>query len=160
MSAFTLVYTRAYTIQFYSDDVNIPFPNVVKSVTNTSAIPNKLVDISGNFSGIQVGDTVVKMTGTQDSAYVIGIENNTTLLLSKDLSLLIGDVCDIHQGQNYGCYIYVPYIDYTVDGSGSLQVETIGGDVVSFFNPPAGILPVQVVKVMSATDIAKLRALW
>lgn len=160
MSTFTLVYTRAYAIPFYSDDVNIPFPNVVKSVTNTSAIPNKLVDISGNFSGIQVGDTVVKMSGTPDSAYVIGIENNTTLLLSKDLSLLIGDVCNIHQGQNYGCYIYVPYIDYTVDGNGTLEVETIGGDIVTFFNPPAGVLPVQVFKVRTVTSIGKLIALW
>jgi len=41
-----------------------------------------------------------------------------------------------------------------------LDVETIGGDQVIFNDPPAGILPVQVRKVLQDTTATNLVALW
>ena len=154
MSAFTLIYTRALNLSFYSDDVNIPFPNVVKTGTNTTVVTNKLVDSTANFSGIQVGDTVYN-SDALILAYVVAVENNTTLLLSDDAFSSGSENYTIYQGQNYGCYIYVP-----AASPGIIEVETIGGDIVSFFDPPAGVLPVQVRKNKSGTTISKLIALW
>jgi hypothetical protein len=154
MSAFTLVYTRALPITWYSDLVNIPFPNVVKTGTNGAVATNQLIDASANFQGIQVGDTVVNHTD-MTAAYVTGFINNTTLLLSDDAFSSGGSSYSIYQGQNYGCYIYVP-----AASTGQIQVETIGGDIVTFFDPPAGVLPVQVFKNMSGTSVPKLIALW
>jgi hypothetical protein len=154
MSAFTLIYTRALELPFYSDTVNIPFPNVVKTGTNTSVVANKLVDSTANFSGIQVGDTVYN-SNDLILAYVVAVENNTTLLLSDDAFTSGGAAYTIYQGQNYGCYIYVP-----AASAGNIEVETIGGDIVTFFAPPGGVLPVQVFKIMSGTSINDLVALW
>lgn len=158
MSAFTLVYTRAFQIPFFSDSVNIPYPNVVKQGTNTSTAINQLKDSSANFSGIQVGDTVFN-DSAQMSANVVGVENSKTLILSDDIFTSGGDSYTIYQGMNNGCYIYVPDGVFA-GGGGVLEVETIGGDIVSFFNPPAGVLPVQVFKVRTGTSIGKLLALW
>jgi hypothetical protein len=154
MSAFTLIYTRALQLPFYSDTVNIPFPNVVKTGTNTSVVANKLVDSTANFSGIQVGDTVYN-SDALILAYVVAVENNTTLLLSDDAFTVGSENYTIYQGANYGCYIYVP-----AASPGNIEVETIGGDTISFFDPPAGVLPVQVFKIKSNTTINNLVALW
>jgi len=154
MSAFTLIYTRALELSFYSDDVNIPFPNVVKTGTNTSVVANKLVDSTANFSGIQVGDTVYNSIDLI-LAYVVAVENNTTLLLSDDAFTSGSATYKIYQGKNNGCYIYIP-----AESPGTVEVETIGGDIVSFFDPPAGVLPIQVFKIRSGTNISKLIALW
>lgn len=158
MSTFTLVYTRALPISFYSDDVDIPFPNVVSTGGVTSLIANQLKCSSADFDGIQNG-SIVRCETTQLSAYVIGFVDSNTLLLSSDIFSTIGDDFTIYSGTNDGCYIYVPTISYSVS-SGLLEVETIGGDIVTFANPPAGILPVQVRKIRTSTDILKLIALW
>jgi hypothetical protein len=159
MSAFTLVYTRALTLDTYSDKVNIPFPNVVKTGTNTAIITNQLRDSSANFNGIQVGDTVYNSSSTI-YAYVTGFVDSITLLLSDDIFSSTGEEYIIYQGQNNGCYIYVPNYTAGAPSTGVIEVETIGGDIVTFNNPPAGVLPIQVFKVMPNTTIAKLVALW
>ena len=156
MSAFTLIYTRALSLDFYSDDVNIPFPNVVKTGTNTSVVAGRLVDSTANFSGIQVGDTVYN-SDALILAYVVAVENNTTLLLSDDAFTSGSENYKIYQGKNNGCYIYIPA---GVTPGSIVEVETIGGDIVSFFDPPAGVLPVQVFKNKSGTTINRLIALW
>jgi len=157
MSAFTLVYTRAYTVDIYSDKVDIPFPNLAKSGTTTSVASFQLIDISADFSGIQVGDTVVDVSNGM--AYVTGIINSTTLLISEDIFIGAGQNYQIYQGQNYGCYLYIPGgLDYSIGQL--LEVETIGGDTVRFFNPPAGVLPVQVRKITTNTNFFKIVALW
>jgi len=158
MSAFTLVYTRAWQVNAYSNKVNIPFPNLVKTGQSSSAATYRLIDSSANFQGIQVGDIIFGGT-SPGLAYVTSVVNNTTLDISEDLFTGTAEDYEIYQGQNYGCYIYVPSgLDYT---SGMvLEVETIGGDIISFFNPPAGVLPVQVSKVRTSTNFFKLVALW
>lgn len=158
MSAFTLVYTRAWMIPAYSDKVNIPFPNQVKSGITTAAPSFQLVDSSADFSGIQVGDTVYSLT-TNSFAYVREIIDNTTIALTENIFTAAGQNYAIYQGQNYGCYLYIPSgLDYSTGVL--LEVETIGGDIVQFNNPPAGVLPVQVFKVLPATDILNIVALW
>ena len=157
MSAFTLVYTRAINLPFKSSTVNIPFPNIVKTGTPTSTVAFQLVDISADFDGIQVGD-IVYNTVTFQPAYVTGIISEKILLLSADI-FAATNTYTIYQGNNYGCYIYFPYVDYIVDGDGTIEVETIGGDIVTFANPPAGVLPVQVFKVISSS-LGKLRIVW
>ena len=158
MSAFTLVYTRAMFLNWTSSDVDIPFPNVVKTGNATNTVTGQLKDSGANFSGIQVGDIVLD-SSSNVPAYVVGIVDNTTLLLSADI-FVTGDQYVIYQGQNYGCYIYIPFVDYITEGAQSIQVETIGGDIVQFQNPPAGILPVQVRKLISSDLTVKLLALW
>jgi len=155
MSAFTLVYTRALEITWYSDDVNIPYPNVVKAGTNTSVNVNQLIDSSADFNGIQIGDIVLNSSADQ-VAYVVGFINSTTLLLSDNIFTSGGDNYKIFQGQNEGCYLYVP----TQTAGATIEVETIGGDIVRFSQPPVGIIPVQVRKIFSGTDAVNLVALW
>jgi len=157
MSAFTLVYTRASSILFVSNTVNIPFPNIVKTGVATATATFGLVDTSANFNGIQIGDIVLNNT-TQAPAYVTGITDTTKLILSDDIFAATNSYT-IYQGNNYGCYIYFQYTDYAVEGDGQIKVETIGGDIVRFFNPPAGVLPVQVLKVIDS-ELGKTRFVW
>lgn len=154
MSVFKNTFSRAFAIPFYSDSVNIPFPNPIVTGSNTTVVADRLIDTNSPFAGVQIGDTVFNNV-TQNSAYVIGIINPGILILSSDIFNVIGDSYTIYQGVNGGCYIYVP----TVAG-GKVEVETIGGDIVTFRNPPAGVLPVQVIKVTTGTDITDLIALW
>jgi hypothetical protein len=157
MSAFTLVYTRAINFPFISSTVNIPFPNIVKTGVATSPATFGLIDASANFNGIQIGDIVFNNV-TQTPAYVTGTPNIAKLILSANI-FTSADNYTIYQGNNYGCYIYFQYVDYATAGAGSIEVETIGGDIVTFKNPPAGVLPVQVLKVIDS-DLGKTRFVW
>jgi hypothetical protein len=157
MSAFTLIYTRAIDLPFLSSTVNIPFPNIVKTGAATSTQSFELTDSAANFDGIQVGDIVYNNV-TSTPAYVTEIITQKRLLLSADI-FVATNAYTIYQGNNYGCYIYFPYVDYAVEGGGAIQVETIGGDIVTFANPPGGVLPVQVFKVI-ASSLGKLRIVW
>jgi hypothetical protein len=57
-------------------------------------------------------------------------------------------------GQNTGAVLYV-------GGTGDVRVTTAGGDIVTFFNVQDGaFLPVQVIKVWSATSATDILALW
>jgi hypothetical protein len=155
MSAFTLVYTRAAEV-FPSDTVNIPFPNAVMSGTSTSFGANLLIDTTVDFeaSGIKVGDTVFNPT---DGTYALVVSVVATeLKLTADIFPSSPQNYIIYQGVNNGCYIYVPI---QIAGA-SLSVETIGGDQIQFSGISAGILPVQVKKVLEATTAVKLVALW
>ena len=154
MSAFTLVYTRAAVV-YPSNTVNIPFPNMVMRGTNTSTGTDQLIDSAVDFiaSGIKVGDTVFSLTL---AAYAIVVGVSTTILtLSDDIFLASAEDYIIYQSPNYGCYIYIP-----TGASGTLEVETIGGDQVIFNDPPGGILPVQVRKVQTGTTVSRILALW
>lgn len=140
-----------------SDDVNIPFPNNVKSGTVDGLVIGRLVDSTADFiaSGIKVGDTVL-CNDNATYAYVTAV-NQTYLLLSINIFLSIGDSYSIFQGENNGCYIYV---GDTTEGN-NIEVETISGNVVTFGGVIEGeILPVQVKKVFTTSTVGKLIALW
>ena len=160
MGVFKSQFTTALDLSIFSDTVDIPYPNVVLQSFATGTVPYQIVDTTVDFisAGIKIGDIVWGVTSNA-SAYVVGIINSTTLLLSEDI-VSATDEYQIYQGKNDGCYIYVP--NYIAAGipTGSIAVETIGGNIVVFSNPPAGILPVQVRKVVIGTSITKLIALW
>lgn len=155
MSAFTLIYTRAARV-YPSNRINIPYPNLVLSGVTTSLGTNLLVDNTLDFLalGIKVGDTVFNVSDER-YALVVSVSSNE-LKLSEDIFTTSPEDYLIYQGVNNGCYIYVP----VQEGDVFLDVETIGGDQVIFHNPPAGILPVQVKKVLQDTTASKLVALW
>jgi hypothetical protein len=151
-----LVFTRVLPITIYSDLVDIPFPNVVRTGDATGTITGALRDTDADFSGIQVGD-IVHNNSVLKAAYVTGIQSNIILELSDSI-FSNGDSYTIYQGQNYGCYLHIPSEDYS-GGTFKMMLETIGGDIIEITNPPAGVLPIQIRKVIS-TDVLKLRALW
>jgi hypothetical protein len=156
MSTFTLVYTRVAEV-YPSDDVNIPFPNVVKAGSASDVGAYLLIDDTVDFVaiGIKVGDTVFNAS-TQLYALVTAVATNE-LTLSLDIFLTTDDYV-IYQGVNNGCYIYIP----TTETGQILQVETIGGDNVYIFDPPAGVFPLQVKKVLTSTTYtgSRLLAMW
>lgn len=155
MSAFTLIYTRAARV-YPSNTVNIPYPNIVLSGATTSLGTNLLVDNTVDFLelGIKVGDTVFNVSD-EVYALVVSVSANQ-LKLSADIFTTSPEDYLIYQGVNNGCYIYVPAQEAGV----ILDVETIGGDQVIFNDPPAGVLPVQVKKVLQDTTATNLVALW
>lgn len=155
MSVFKDTFSVALDI-IPNDNTNIPFPNVVKTGTTDGVATNQLRDTGAQFiqSGIQVGDIVYNGSSSQ-YAYVTGVEDDR-LYLSADI-FISGELYQIFQGVNQGCYIY---IGDTASGD-VLEVVTLGGNTVSFFGLKAGtILPVQVLKVTSGTNAVKLIALW
>jgi len=156
MSTFTLVYTRVAEV-YPSNDVNIPFPNAVKAGSTSDVGAYLLIDDTVDFVaiGIKVGDTVFNAS-TQLYALVTAVATNE-LTLSLDIFLTTDDYV-IYQGVNNGCYIYIP----TSDPGEILQVETIGGDNVYIFDPPAGVFPLQVKKVLTSTTYigGRLLAMW
>jgi len=155
MSTFTLIHTRAARV-YPSNTVNIPFPNLVLSGVTTSLGTNLLVDNTVNFLalGIKVGDTVFNASD-QVYALVVSVSANE-LKLSADIFTSSPEDYLIYQGVNNGCYIYVP----AQEAGAILDVETIGGDQVNFIDPPAGVFPVQVKKVLQDTTATNLVALW
>jgi hypothetical protein len=156
MSVFTSIYTRALPLNIYSNQVDIPYPFVVASGTITTISVDLLIDTTADFSGIKVGDTVWCITAGS-AATVVAVINNTTLQLTDIGSWAGGYDYKVYQGANNGCYIFVPT---QPDINFQLEVETIGGDIVTFNSPPAGVLPVQVRKVLDSTNAFKLVALW
>jgi hypothetical protein len=155
MGVFTTVYSRALEI-YKNSNTNIPFPNVVLEGTATFSSEDRLIDDNVDFitSGIQVGD-IVFTSDTTSYAYVVGIQNENTLLLSHDI-MSLGYSYKIYQGVNQGCYIYVPPSDL---GS-YIEVVTLGGDTIQIDDPAPGVIPIQVVAVTDNTSIGKLIALW
>ena len=158
MSVFKNTFSRAYRISNYNDEVDIPFPNIVKQGSSSGSAPFKLIDSFTDFSGVQVGDTVVDPTGS-GMAIVIAVNSNTVLSLSSDIYAGAGQPYEIYQGQNNGCYLWIPG---GLDPAGGYQIEvvTIGGDLIRFKSPPAGLFPVQVKRITSSTNINNVIALW
>lgn len=158
MGVFKSQFTTALQLSIISDTVDIPYPNKVLNSYTTAGVAYQLIDTTVDFisAGIQIGDIVWGLTSTA-SAYVVGIKNSTTLLLSEDI-VSATDEYQIYQGKNDGCYLWV-WSQAAMSGE-SIVVETINGDIVTFSAPPAGVLPVQVRKVLQGTTVGKLVALW
>ena len=144
-----------------SDNCNIPFPQVLSTGTNTSVTASALVNTSGDFVnlGVQIGDIVYNTTdGT--AATVTAVVSATQLTLNANIFTATSKSYTIYQANslsgysNGGCCLYV-------GGGGTVVVTTLGGDVVTFAAVPTGtILPVQVVKLASASTATSVIALW
>lgn len=160
MSLFKTTFSRALPV-IKSDNANIPYPTVIESGTNTSTAASQLIDTAGTFVTFNVkpGDIVYNITDST-AATVIGVTNETTLVLNANIFAATAKAYTIYQASpqtgmgNPGCYLYV-------GGTGTLVVTTIGNDVLTFSGVPAGtVLPVQVIKLASASTATLVNALW
>lgn len=160
MSVFKSQFSRALAV-IKSDNADIPYPAQATSGTNTSVTVGSLVSSSSSFvsNNVRTGDIVYNITdGT--AATVVNVISETQVSLNADIFLATSKSYIIYQASpqttigNEGCNIYV-------GGTGSLVVTTIGGDIVTFSGVAAGtVLPVQVLKVASASTATLLTALW
>jgi hypothetical protein len=148
---------RAFPVTIFSDDVNIPFPEIstfgVATGGGTTSLENSSVDfVQGQ---INPGDIVYNTSaGTTD--IVAGIISSTELeLAGYGGGFGPGDAYNIYAGNNHqGCVLYI-------GGAGNLEVETVGGDIVTFVGVQAGqFIPVNVMKVRAATSASNILALW
>lgn len=161
MSVFKSQFSRALEV-IKSNDANIPFPAIVKSGTNTSAVTNQLVDSAGDFinAGVKTGDIVYNTTDGS-AATVVSVTSATVIVLNADIFAASAKAYTIYQASpqttigNQGCYLYI-------GGAGSVKVTTIGEDIVTFTAPIVGqVLPVQVIKLHSTgTSATLVNALW
>jgi hypothetical protein len=161
MSVFKSQFSRALSV-IRTDNAIIPYPNVAKQGTNTDVgSEQSLVDSSGFFldKNIAVGDVVYNNTNGS-AATVTDVYSQTILYLNADIFLTEDQSYVIYQASskntngNPGCNLYVGSV-------GSLTVTTIGGDIVTFQEVPAGtILPVQVIKAWEASSASNVVALW
>lgn len=148
---------RAFPVNIFSDDVDIPFPeeSIFSSTTGGSA--TLLQDTTANFvqGAINPGDIVYNKT-TYTADIVVGINSPTELKLAGyGGGFSAGQLYKIYAGNNHqGCVLYI-------GGSGDLEVETVGGDIVTFVGVTAGqFIPVNVMKVRTGTTALDILALW
>jgi hypothetical protein len=138
-----------------SDTVDIPFPALVTSGNATGGSATSLVNSGATFitSGVQVGDIIYNVS-TLAAAIVTGVNSDTTLLTSGG-AFAASQNYVIYSGENNnGCVLYI-------GGAGNLAIQTVGGDTVTLVGVTAGqFIPVQVMKVLSATTATNILALW
>lgn len=159
MSVFKNQYSRALKV-IPSDNANIPFPHLISSGTNTSVSDNYLISSSADFIALNVsaGDVVYNKSENL-AATVLEVVNGTTLLLNAEAfngpsEYAIYAASPQTTIGNEGCNLYVGV-------TGTLVVTTASQDVVTFAGVQAGtVLPVQVVKVHSASTAMSIVALW
>jgi hypothetical protein len=161
MSVFKSQFSRALEV-IKSDNADVPFPAVVESGTNTSAITDQLYDNTGDFinAGVKTGDIVYNITDGL-AATVLSVTSATVIVLNADIFTAGAKSYIIYQASpqttigNQGCNLYI-------GGAGTVKVTTIGGDIVTFTAPTVGqVLPVQVIKLHSAgTSATLVNALW
>ena len=155
-----------------SNTINIPGPTVrfrsSSTATTPDGTPNQLIDANANVvttynvdgsvlnQGVSTGMVVYNMFAMIASginaplvATVVGVVNNTTLLLSADIFPFAGgtavsayNIYDANEVSPPGAQLYV-------GATGDVYVETINGDLVFIEDVPSGdILPVVVQKVL------------
>lgn len=161
MSVFKTQFSRALAV-IPTDNALVPFPAVVGSGTNTSAVANQLVNSAGNFVALNVatGDVVYNLTDST-AATVVSVTSATVVVLNADIFLASGKSYTIFQmspqtsNGNTGCNLFV-------GGAGAVKVLTLGQDTITFSGVPIGTtLPIQVVKVFATGTTATLiNALW
>lgn len=161
MSVFKSQFSRALEV-IKSDNADVPFPAIVKSGTNTSAVTDQLVDTAGDFinAGVKTGDIVYNTTDGL-AATVVSVTSATVIVLNADIFAADSKEYTIYQASaqttigNQGCNLYI-------GGAGNVKVTTIGGDIVTFTAPTVGqVLPVQVIKLhATGTSATLIDALW
>jgi hypothetical protein len=149
---------RAFPVDIFSDDVNIPFPQVSTSGAATSGtLGNILEDTTADFIQGQInpGDIIYNTTALA-ADIVVGIVSPTEIEVAGfGGGFLSGNDYIIYAGNNHqGCVLYI-------GGAGNLEVETVGGDIVTFNGVQTGqFIPVNVMKVRVATSATNILALW
>lgn len=160
MSAVNLQPTRALLVQ-PEDTIDIPYPALIASGTNTSVLANNLIDSAATFisKGVNVGD-IIYSRSLVHAGYVSNVVSQTQLTLLAPSPLLfssIGNDYLIYDGRNNtGCTIYVGATTTTV------RVLTVNGDDLTFTIGGGNFLPVKVRRVFNTgtTNTSKIIALW
>lgn len=160
MGVFKTTFSRALPV-IKSDNANVPYPDVVQSGTNTSTGASQLIDSAATFvTNVVAPGDIVYNTTDGSAATVVSVTNQTTLVLNSNIFAATAKAYVIYQASaqtglgNTGCFLYV-------GGAGNIAVTTIGGDILTFSGVAAGtVLPVQVIKVASATTATLINALW
>lgn len=160
MSVFKTTFSRALKV-IPSNNANIPYPNLIREGFTSDTEVNYLIDENAEFitDNVQLGDIVYNRS-TERAATVIRVIGQRTLELNADI-ISEGDGYALYNASsqtsngNPGCYLYA-------GSAGSIEVTTIGQDIVAFNNVLAGtILPVQVINVkFDNTDVTDIVALW
>jgi hypothetical protein len=148
---------RAFPVNIFSDDVDIPFPELSAFGTSTGGSATTLQDATANFvqGAINPGD-IVYGTTAGDADIVVGINSPTEIeLAGYGGGFGAGQSYQIYAGgNNSGCVLYI-------GGSGDLEVQTVGGDNVTFFGVTVGqFIPVNVMKIRTGTTASNIIALW
>ena len=151
--------TRAFPVSIYSDDVPIPYPSTPMVGVVTGFGADRLTAAESNFSSLKAGDIIYNTSGGV-ADIVVGVNTSTQILLAgySGGGFAIGDSFSIYPGnRNEGCTLYVC-------GAGDVEVETVGGDIVTFLGVAGAhepqLIPVQVLKVRAATSATFIIALW
>ena len=140
-----------------NDNYNYPNPSLHKltSLDTGGGTSTQIVDTTVDFIalGIQIGDLVTNDNST-DYSVVTGIVNTHTLNVAN--AIFTG-------GDDYSIYAYNQYeasVLYVGTG-GDVEVQTFGGDVVTFKNVNSGqFLPVQAMRIKTGTVATDIIALW
>lgn len=148
---------RAFAVNIFSDDVDIPFPELSAFGTTTGGGGTILEDNTATFvqGGINPGDIVYNTT-SGDADIVVGLISSTEIRLAGyGGGFSAGESYQIYAGNNHqGCVLYI-------GTGGDLEVQTTGGDIVTLANVVSGqFIPVNVMKVRTATTAADILALW
>ena len=148
---------RAFPITTYSDDVDIPFPALSASGSATVSNVTKLEDSTADFIQGQInpGD-IIYNTSTSEADVVSGVDSPTVITLGGfSGGFTSGDTYVIYAGNNHqGCVLYI-------GGAGDLDVQTVGGDNVTFVGVTVGqFIPVNVMKIRTGTSASNIIALW
>ena len=147
--------TRALDV-IPSDDVNIPYPNMVMTGVTDATAPFFLIDSTADFiaKGIKVGDTILNES-TNKWAKVTSIPSTGGRLGVSDNIFGSGSVYLIYQGENTGCLLYV-------GDTGDLEILTAGNNQILIQSVLGGTLvPIRVLRVLASnTTCSDIIALW
>lgn len=140
-----------------NNNYNYPNPSLHKltSLDTGGGTSTQIVDTTVDFIAlnIQIGDLVTNDNST-DYSVVTGIVNTHTLNVAD--AIFTG-------GDDYSIYSYNQYeasVLYVGTG-GDVEVQTFGGDVVTFKNVNSGqFLPVQAMRIKTGTVATDIIALW
>jgi hypothetical protein len=147
---------RAFPVTIFSNEVNIPFPALSTLGAATAGTSGFILeDTNADFVQGQInpGD-IIHNTGVGVADIVVGVISPTQLEIAYGV-FSPGDDYVIYAGNNHqGCVLYI-------GAGGSLEVETVGGDIVTFVGVQSGqFIPVNVMKVLTGTSAASILALW
>lgn len=148
---------RALPLGIYSNDVDIPFPALSISGTATGGSATTLQDTNVTFVQGQINPGDIVWNTTQETADIVtAIISPTEIALAGYGGGFSGvDSYQIYAGgNNSGCVLYI-------GAGGDLEVQTVGGDNVTFSGVVTGqFIPVNVMKIKTGTTAGNIIALW
>lgn len=160
MSVSKLTYSVALPV-IKSDNSDIPYPQVLSTGTSTASGASILVNSAADFVTLDVrpGDIIYNTTDNT-TATVLRVISATQISINANIFTAAAKEYTIYQANSFSGFVNDGCILY-VGGGGTVVATTLGGNIVTFAGVPAGtILPVQVIKLASASTATSVIALW